>query len=606
MKDLDRELTKFRTRVRWVRAWRGLAVGGTVGGLISIAFAVLDWRRVAEANWVVLATPVVAGLVVGAVAGFLLKIGSEQITKSLDRRAGLKDRLTTAREEHHEAFADPQREDAFAHLNDATPRKVYPFRFTGWHFGPVACFAVASAIYLLAGASLFLSPDQKAEREEVKKEGAKIEKVAREAIQRPVTEVGKEERALANELAKRAREMQRGRVGKEEMLQANEESQRKLNELIDKRFDTAEKNMMQAQSVAEKLAIAEAQKRNEISPEMAKEMTAMLENQRKSGQDNQSKPGQRMSKIEQQLRSGMNEQGKKMSQEERAQLESERRAIDEAMKDMEQRLNDLKKQLESGKDAQGNPLSEEQRKALEEQAKQLQELMKEFKLSQKVQEMMQKLQQMDEFKELQEILAKMRQNQQAAEQGAPPTLTKEELEALRERLKEMQKALEEMAKNMTDEQMKEMLERMIEAAKNGQIGNCSSCMGLGLGMGMGMGMGMSAGGGMNMMGGPGGPGKDNFFRDTGQVPLADPQQAKGKTFSTSVTGKRQEKGDESYLEVRGPTGLGQRSKTPYYKVLPTYKKKAEEALEKEAIPQEHRRRVKEYFDSLQSGGSKGK
>jgi hypothetical protein len=596
MKDLDRELSKFRSRVRMVRAWRGLAVGGTVGGLFSIALAVLDWRRVAEANWMVLATPVVVGMVVGAAAGFLMKIGGQAIAKSLDRRAGLKDRLTTAREEHHEAFADSQRDDAFAHLNDATPRKVYPFRLTGWHFGPVACFAVASAIYLLAGASLFMSPDQKAEREEVKKEGAKIEKVAKEALQRPVVEVGKEERALANELAKRAREMQRGRVGKEEMLQANEESQKKLNELINKRFDAADKNMMQAQSVAEKMAIAEAQKKNEISPEMAKEMTAMLENQRKGDENSQAKPGQRMSKIEQQLQSGKNEQGKPMSQDERAQLEAEKRAIDEAMKDVEKRLDEIQKQLESGKDAQGNPLSEEDRKKLEAFAKQLQELMKEFKLSQKVQEMLQKMQQMEDFKELQEILSKMRQNQQATERGEVPTLSKEELEQLREKLKEAQKKLEEMAKNMTDKQMKEMLERMIEAAKNARAGNCSSCMGLGLGMGLLPGMGM------NM---PGGPGKDMFFRNSGQVPLQNPTEAKGKAFSTSVTGKRQEKGDESYMEVRGPTGLGQRSKTPYYKVLPTYKKKAEEALEKEAIPQEHRKRVKEYFDSLQ-GGTKGK
>ena len=104
------------------------------------------------------------------------------------------------------------------------------------------------------------------------------------------------------------------------------------------------------------------------------------------------------------------------------------------------------------------------------------------------------------------------------------------------------------------------------------------------------------------MGGNGAPSKDNFFANTGHInKLSTPEAGKGKTFETSVTGQRQEKGDESYIEIKGPTSVGTRSSVPYKQVLPSYKKKAEQAIDRNKIPKQHEKRVREYFDSLTGG-----
>lgn len=112
-------------------------------------------------------------------------------------------------------------------------------------------------------------------------------------------------------------------------------------------------------------------------------------------------------------------------------------------------------------------------------------------------------------------------------------------------------------------------------------------MGLGLGLPFGM---------------PG-IGQDNFFRDTGMLPQTDSEQdIDGKSTKKAVKGDWQEKGDTRYIEVRLPTRVGERVKTPYQKLLPKYGKVAEEALDKKKVPKEHEGRVRDYFNSLQGGG----
>lgn len=105
------------------------------------------------------------------------------------------------------------------------------------------------------------------------------------------------------------------------------------------------------------------------------------------------------------------------------------------------------------------------------------------------------------------------------------------------------------------------------------------------------------------MWGPSGPGQDSFYKNIGQVPLNDnPEDIKANADPKLVKGQRQDEGEETYIEVKGPVKPGERSKTPYFKVLPKYKKKAEEALDKDLIPREHQKRVKDYFESLNKGG----
>jgi hypothetical protein len=107
---------------------------------------------------------------------------------------------------------------------------------------------------------------------------------------------------------------------------------------------------------------------------------------------------------------------------------------------------------------------------------------------------------------------------------------------------------------------------------------------------------------MGLNSGPGAPSKDMFFANTGRINTSkDPQDSKGTATPSIAIGQRSDRGSETYVEIRGPSGLGQRSKTPYVNLLPKYKKRAEKAVKRDEIPKDQQKRVKDYFDSLESG-----
>src|SRR5688572_23238590 len=114
-------------------------------------------------------------------------------------------------------------------------------------------------------------------------------------------------------------------------------------------------------------------------------------------------------------------------------------------------------------------------------------------------------------------------------------------------------------------------------------------MGLGLGSLFGM---------ASMLGGQGGVSKDNFFANTGVVNKSDkPEASKGTTNLTSIKGDRDTtKSGETYVEIKGPTMVGTRSSVAYTKDGLNAKKKAEQAIDRQKIPKEHEKRVKEYFN----------
>jgi hypothetical protein len=108
-----------------------------------------------------------------------------------------------------------------------------------------------------------------------------------------------------------------------------------------------------------------------------------------------------------------------------------------------------------------------------------------------------------------------------------------------------------------------------------------------------------------LVGGSGpGPDDDRMLVDTGIINKNEKgNPGQGKTNATMIKGQSQELGEESYIEIKAPTTVGTRSSVPYSKVLPSYRKKAQSAIDKQQIPKEHQKRVKEYFESL---GGKGR
>lgn len=98
--------------------------------------------------------------------------------------------------------------------------------------------------------------------------------------------------------------------------------------------------------------------------------------------------------------------------------------------------------------------------------------------------------------------------------------------------------------------------------------------------------------------GPGSPTTDMWAGNTGVVPQGDKRDIKAKTQPVQVTGERGRQGTETYVDIKGPSGVGMRSKTPYSAALPKYRKSAEQAIDRQEIPKSQQKRVRDYFDSL--------
>ncbi|HRI44267.1 MAG TPA: hypothetical protein PLL78_06845 [Fimbriimonadaceae bacterium] len=524
---LEGHLKKFARRVRWMRAWRGIAIGGAIGAALAGIWAALDWAGVLFADWLGLGLVFGAAAILGGLIGVLRRVDARDVAQSIDRRAGLEDRLGTALEPGSEkGFLGAVREDADRRLLQLRPAQVFPVRMSRWH-GAACCLAVVAAgLFLLGNTPLLLSDQKKAERKELKEAGATVERVAK-PIEKNDGATPKE-KALARDLERFARELEKGRLEKVDAMQKANELAKKADELTRERYLMAKEQLVQAESAFDKLTKAELQKAGleDIDPEIAK-------------------------------------------------MDPEQRAA-EASK-VQSELDQMAKEMAE----KGSQMSPQERAAMENRMKELQSRMQDLKLSKEVQDMLDRIRNHPIYKELQEMAAKMQQAAEKGERGEAPELTEEEIEQMRQRLEE----LAEMLKD--DEALREYLEALKEALKECE----GACEGAGIGLGL-----------LGLFPGNGGRSKDDFFANTERVnKLEEEAQGQGTTNSTMVKGERGEQGEETYIEIKGPTSTGARSSVPYQKVLPNYKKKAEEALKRKAIPKEHEKRVKEYFDSLGKG-----
>lgn len=547
MSELESRLTRFRRRVRLLQAWRGIARGGMIGGIVALVLAALDFFQVWYTGWWGVAVPIAAGLALGVLYGLTRKISTLDLADSIDRRAALQNRVATATEDHHEKFAEAQRADALARLEDLRPARVYPVRFTRWHTGSVGLGVLAAAVVLLGNTPLLMSAQGKQDREELQELGKTVERVAKPVVEKEPDASTKQAKDLAQKYETFAQELQRGRMPMEKAMEEANKLASEAEKATKEQSERAEMMLTKAQDALTKQAFEDAMLESGMNPEELANMDAS-----------------EMSALAQ------------MSPSERNQRESE---ISEA-------LRELQKQLAEGKNDKGEPLTQQQRADLETQLADFKKNLQELKLSAKAREFLNRLMSTPEYKELMELAKELRKANQAAKQNPnKPPLTKEQIE-------EMNRKLEELAEKLkNDEDLKAFLEELKKALKECE-GQCDSA---GLGMCMG---------GLIPMWGPSGPGQDNLYRDIGQVPQNEKEEdIKAKSDVKAVKGQRQEKGDEAYMEIKGPASLGERSKTPYFKVMPKYRKQAEEALNKDKIPKEHQKRVRDYFDSLNRGKS---
>lgn len=83
-------------------------------------------------------------------------------------------------------------------------------------------------------------------------------------------------------------------------------------------------------------------------------------------------------------------------------------------------------------------------------------------------------------------------------------------------------------------------------------------------------------------------------------PEPKPEKLDGDGVDTRIGGRMQGRGDVYLTPVPVKTApRHSRAATPYYEVYDSYKREAEEALNKETIPPAYKQQVKDYFESIQ-------
>lgn len=566
MSNLSKQLKGFERRVRLVRSWRGLAMGACFGAGLSAIWAVLDLRAVVYTEWVWMGALTSGWAVVGALAGYVLRVPVEKLAQSIDRRAGLEDRLTTANERAGivSSFDEALSSDAEARLASIRPKRVYPIRFGRWQAAALALGLVASVIFVLGNTPIALSEQAKKDRVELKKMGEAVQRVTKENFETPEAkeEMSDAEKRLADEMRKLDRDLEKGRMSKEEALQKSNELAEKADELTKSAAKASEASMAQAQTAREALE-KDAMKQAGID-NMSPQMAQMSDADRQKQMDQVKHQGAKIQEQLEALKRKLAEIERKL--ENKHLTAAERKALEEAKKAIEGQISKLKRE-----------------------EKENQDLEKSLQLSKEAQDVFAKMQRDPLFKELMEIERKLAANTKSQSSSGKPKLTDAEREGLRKRLEELAKQLKDAAA------MKAYLQALIEEMKKAK--ELRRCLGAGIGLGK------IPIGGNSMMQSPAGPGEpteDIWMGDTGHIHKLDKaEKSRGTTTTDVISGDaRPSDGSTPYVEIRAPSMVGNRTSVPYREVLPSYEKKAESALSRQQIPKEHQQRVKAYFDSL--------
>jgi hypothetical protein len=446
------DLRPFRRRVRLVRAWRGLAVGLLLGGVAGLAWAVLDATGVWLAEWSWLGLLFGGAGLVAALVGAALPVRDEAVARSVDRRAGLRDRLGTLieREGADESFDAALRHDTELHVAGLRAARVFPVRLGRWQYVAASAVALASLVFLLGNTWYAFDPEAKKAKEELEKIAAQIERVAKPILEdKNATE---EERSFANELDAFARRLEKGKISKDEAMKRANELAKQAEKLTKDRtqrafekMQTAREQMTRAQLGEKGLDKADLEKLNldNKQRQLFEQLEKELGLDTKSGDD---KFG----------RDEMDQLGMQQTDPSLLNLTDEER--DKLRELIQKRLNDIERKM-----ADSQNLTEDEMRALEDSQQQLQELQEQLELSEEARKALEEFMNSPEFKDIMKAVQKMRDAAQQVNDGQP--LTDEQIEDLEQMLDELEQKLEgSKYKEMVMDQMRAALE-MLKAGK---------------------------------------------------------------------------------------------------------------------------------------------
>lgn len=563
--NFDPVLKRFARRVRFLRAWVGLGVGLSLGGLVAIVWSVLDWVNVYYTTWAALGWLVAGCGLLGLLVGAIRSVPRKALADSIDRRADLQNRLSTANERtnEHGSFDEALQADANGKLQTLRPANLYPIRLNKWHAGALVFSLIAASLFMLGNTPLLLSKSAKDARAKMQEQAAAIQHVVKPLDDEAKNgEANPDEKKLAEELKKLGQELQKARLSPEEAMRRENELSKQAEKLADQRFQQSQHSQQTAQSAMDQMQKDEQEKLNQMK-------------QNPLDGDMHSKNDELQSKAQQEMQnSNLSDSEKQALQQMLSQMQESQKQSD----DLQKQIDDLNKQLQNP-----NLTAKQKADLLKQLAAMQKKLQTQMALTKSMQEALEKMMNDPLMKEIRELAAKAQIVMQHAQSG-----DQQQQDMSKEEMKELQKEMDDFAKKLLsdDKLMKQYLEAIRDMLKNGKLylsdKQCMNPFSIPMELPI-----------------PGAPTKDTYFANTGYINKGKGETSQGKTYMTSVTGQsRDVPGKQIYIETRGPSGLGMKTTIPYKKVLPSYRQKADEAMNRQEIPPQHQLRVKKYFESL--------
>jgi len=403
--------------------------GAAIGAVVSALIAVLSLRFDFLINYGLWIGAVALGAIIGVAWGLLRKISDLAVASAVDKRAGLKERLSTAitlpdpdsslSTSHSQPAESAVISDAVSHISGVKPNEVFAHQFGKPH----ASFAIA---LIILAAAIFVPQmpivQSKTRRQEVrvmKQEGVKLQKIAKD-VRKQTSGKHAEMQKLANKLDALGKKMETGRMTRKQAMLKT----RKLSKEI-----KAQQDMLA--------------KQNSFTKPMSQ---AQLEMQRASDQLT-----------------------KKMAEE---LAKKENIPLAEAMKKLptDQRMAELARKE--------GPLSESERKELEKLVSKYANQDSGLQMPTELAEALSKLAENKDYQKAAEIMRKLAQKLNSGNMcKADKEALKKQMEALAKALKntDLNKLAEAMRKNaeklasMSDEELKELLKQIEETQKLQQM-----------------------------------------------------------------------------------------------------------------------------------------
>ena len=562
-------LIRFMLRIRLLFAWRGSAVGLVIGSLIGTALVLLDYYNSIRLDTPILVASccVCSSAIVGAIAGYARRVPLPKVADSIDRRGALQNRVESSLLDGSDAMHTSQRSDAIAKLAQFKPNVLFPVRVSRLHGAALCVAAVPLALCWLLHSSVLLSENEIGERNEMKDAAVVIERLPRLGIKEQKEGEKKaalEAKKLQQDLDRFRKDLEQGRMSKVGAMQKADQLSEKSKELSKLQAAEVEKNIQTASKMIEKIQMDKLHESGmDVDREDLRKALSMTkeEARRAKGANTEAQ-----NKVKKDLQEAQSELTRVQSQLAGDQLSAEQREeLSKHEKELQKKVADLQKQLEA-----------------------LREELEAIQKSQAIQEMIKALNEQPEMQRIREMLKKLHEANTSKDSGDVPAMSDEEIAAMKAELKKLKEDLEKLAEKLKDpEAMKEFLKALEEALMNTKESKGTGLIGISLDALFGMPLSSPA---MD---------DDKMPMDTKQVKHnKNGEQGGGKATITQLSGKAQEIGKESYIEIKGPARIGKRSGVPYRELLPDYRRKAESAIKRNAIPKKHETRVKKYFESL--------